>query len=178
MSWTAVRIEKMKRLFADNLSASAIARKLRGGATKSSVMGKLNRLGLLKTRTSVTYNRFNPHTRRTETIVQRAAPRGDGFKFVNALRRVERLENSPGLGPQIPDPSAPPPLGFTIFQLTDTTCRFPLDERDPYGIRKFCGRETQERSSYCAHHHDRCHTGIPITKKTTATYRDNSKVFA
>ena len=168
MSWTPKRVEKLKSLFADNLSASAIARKLRGGATKSSVMGKLNRLGLLKTRTSVTYNRFNPHSRRTETIVQRAA-----------LRRVELAANSPGLGPQmIPDLNAPPPLSLTIFQLTDTTCRFPLDERDSYGIRKFCGRETQERSSYCAHHHDRCHTGIPITKKTTATYRDNSKVFA
>ena len=165
MSWTAVRIEKMKRLFADNLSASAIARKLHGGATKSSVMGKLYRLGLLKTRTSVTYDRFNPHTRRTETIVQRAAP-----------RRVERPANSPVLEPR--DPSAPPPLSLTIFQLTDATCRFPLDERDSYGIRKFCGHETQEASSYCAHHHDRCHTGIPVTKKTTATYRDNSKVFA
>src|SRR3990167_9433858 len=163
MSWTDARIEKMKRLFADNLSASAIARKLRGGATKSSVMGKLNRLGLLKTRTSVTYDRFNTHTRRTETIVQRAA-----------LHRVERPANSPGK-PQTQDLNAPPPLSLTIFQLTDATCRFPLDERDSYGIRKFCGHETQEASSYCAHHHDRCHTGIPIPKKTTATYRE---VFA
>ena len=165
MSWTPKRVEKLKSLFADNLSASAIAHKLRGGATKSSVMGKLNRLGLLKTRTSVTYDRFNPHTRRTETIVQRAA-----------LRRVELAANSPGLEPQ--DLNAPPPLSLTIFQLTDTTCRFPLDERDSYGIRKFCGRKTRKSSPYCAHHHDRCHTGIPIPKKATATYRDNSKVFA
>ena len=90
-------------------------------------------------------------------MAQRAAP-----------RRFERPENSPE---PIQNLNAPLPLGLTIFQLTDTTCRFPLDERDSYGIYKFCGHKTREGSPYCAHHHDRCHTRTPVPQKTTATYR-------
>src|SRR5690606_10360477 len=45
MSWTDERVELLKRLWADGLSASQIAGEL-GGVTRNAVIGKVHRLSL------------------------------------------------------------------------------------------------------------------------------------
>src|ERR1700747_10540 len=45
MSWTDERVEMLKKLWADGLSASQIAGEL-GGITRNAVIGKVHRLGL------------------------------------------------------------------------------------------------------------------------------------
>ena len=45
MSWTDDRVELLKKLWADGLSASQIAAEL-GGITRNAVIGKVHRLGL------------------------------------------------------------------------------------------------------------------------------------
>ena len=45
MSWTDERVEMLKKLWADGLSASQIAAEL-GGITRNAVIGKVHRLGL------------------------------------------------------------------------------------------------------------------------------------
>ena len=45
MSWTDERVELLKKLWADGLSASQIAGEL-GGITRNAVIGKVHRLGL------------------------------------------------------------------------------------------------------------------------------------
>ena len=45
MSWTDERVEMLKKLWADGLSASQIAAQL-GGITRNAVIGKVHRLGL------------------------------------------------------------------------------------------------------------------------------------
>ena len=45
MSWTDERVEQLKQLWAEGLSASQIARQL-GGVTRNAVIGKVHRLGL------------------------------------------------------------------------------------------------------------------------------------
>ena len=45
MSWTDERVELLKKLWADGLSASQIAAEL-GGITRNAVSGKVHRLGL------------------------------------------------------------------------------------------------------------------------------------
>ena len=45
MSWTEERVELLKKLWADGLSASQIAAEL-GGITRNAVIGKVHRLGL------------------------------------------------------------------------------------------------------------------------------------
>ena len=49
MSWTDERVELLKKLWADGLSASQIAAEL-GGVTRNAVIGKVHRLGLLRPR--------------------------------------------------------------------------------------------------------------------------------
>jgi GcrA cell cycle regulator len=45
MSWDDGRIERLKKLWSDGLSASQIAAEL-GGVTRNAVIGKVHRLGL------------------------------------------------------------------------------------------------------------------------------------
>ncbi|MCH8952599.1 MAG: GcrA cell cycle regulator, partial [Proteobacteria bacterium] len=45
MSWTDDRVEKLKQLWGDGMSASQIAKAL-GGVTRNAVIGKVHRLGL------------------------------------------------------------------------------------------------------------------------------------
>jgi GcrA cell cycle regulator len=45
MTWTDERVETLKRLWTDGLSASQIAAEL-GGITRNAVIGKVHRLGL------------------------------------------------------------------------------------------------------------------------------------
>src|SRR5262245_51840909 len=45
MSWTDERVEQLKRLWSEGLSASQIAAEL-GGITRNAVIGKVHRLGL------------------------------------------------------------------------------------------------------------------------------------
>ena len=49
MSWTDERVELLKKLWADGLSASQIASKL-GEVTRNAVIGKVHRLGLAAAR--------------------------------------------------------------------------------------------------------------------------------
>src|SRR6187402_824779 len=45
MSWTDERVETLKKLWQEGLSASQIAKQL-GGVTRNAVIGKVHRLGL------------------------------------------------------------------------------------------------------------------------------------
>lgn len=46
MTWTAARVEKLKALDAEGMSAREIAQALGGGVTRNAVIGKRHRLGL------------------------------------------------------------------------------------------------------------------------------------
>src|SRR4051812_833531 len=45
-AWTDERVERLKKLWSDGLSASQIAAELGGGVTRNAVIGKVHRLGL------------------------------------------------------------------------------------------------------------------------------------
>jgi len=51
MGWTDERVEQLKQLWTEGLSASQIARQL-GGVTRNAVIGKVHRLGLQQRRPS------------------------------------------------------------------------------------------------------------------------------
>ena len=46
MSWTDERVEQLKKMWLDGLSASQIAGELANGITRNAVIGKVHRLGL------------------------------------------------------------------------------------------------------------------------------------
>ena len=139
MEWNNERIEQLRALWRDGLSASQIAAVL-GGITRNAVIGKAHRLGLTG-RPSPIKNRpaGAPRSRpRRPRIERQQAPRPS----VAAARRIElpqpvvELEDMPGA---------------TILTLTDRICKWPIgDPREP--DFHFCGRVSAEGVPYCTEH--------------------------
>ena len=65
MSWTDERVELLKKLWNQGLSASQIAAELGGGVTRNAVIGKVHRLGLSgRAKTRCAAGRRDPARRR------------------------------------------------------------------------------------------------------------------
>src|SRR6476660_8895926 len=92
MAWTDERVELLKKLWAEGLSASQIAGRL-GGVTRNAVIGKVHRLGLSGRATSSRSS--SPRPRRTH--VPRANRTMFGTRGNVALKPTyeEELELSP-----------------------------------------------------------------------------------
>src|ERR1041385_2830886 len=79
MSWTDERVELLKKLWTDGLSASQIAAEL-GGITRNAVIGKVHRLGLsgrAKSPSSAAPRPRKPRTHSHMLRVSRPAVRGN-----------------------------------------------------------------------------------------------------
>src|SRR3974377_728573 len=79
MSWTDERVETLKKLWADGLSASQIAAEL-GGVTRNAVIGKVHRLGLsgrAKSPASTAPRQRKPRSASQMLRVPRASLRGN-----------------------------------------------------------------------------------------------------
>lgn len=133
--WTDERIETLKRLRARGLSCSAIAAVMGGGVTRNAVIGKLQRLGLCKSKSRSPSPPLTPgQARRTPSMPKTAGTKPPG--------RALAL-------------TAPPPLEnvVTILTLTDRTCRWPIGE--PHAPEfHFCGHEPVQGKHYCPFHED------------------------
>ncbi len=145
MSWTEERVELLKKLWSDGLSASQIAAEL-GGITRNAVIGKVHRLGLSGRAKSAS---AAPRARKARSPshmlrMARASIRGN-----TALAHAYEFEAeaAPGLIENII------PIGQrrTILELTEQTCRWPIG--DP-GTSEFffCGGNTVSGLPYCAYH--------------------------
>lgn len=128
--WTDDRIQALKSLWADKLTASQIAAEL-GGVSRSSILGKIFRLGLSHSRPKPPKPAPNPKTER-----RRAKARAPGNE------RTEALTDLP------PDSS---PYACTIVSLTDMRCRWPLGE--PGRDMEYCGApKPDDCGPYCGRH--------------------------
>src|SRR5690348_2830003 len=73
MNWTDERVEQLKKLWADGLSASQIAAEL-GGITRNAVIGKVHRLGLSGRTKAPSSNAPRPRKPRASHMLRVARP--------------------------------------------------------------------------------------------------------
>jgi GcrA cell cycle regulator len=151
-SWTPERVEKLKALYTQGLSASLIAMHL-GGVTRNAVIGKCDRLQLgyakkrekieRKQREETTGTRRQPVVRR-----KRAASSSTG----GVWRRIDSmLLDANKACTDLPVDSSP--LATTINGLLHdrSQCRFPVTT--PEGeAQLFCAADVVEGMPYCARH--------------------------
>jgi GcrA cell cycle regulator len=144
MSWTDERVELLKKLWAEGLSASQIAAEL-GGVTRNAVIGKVHRLGLASRAKSTSAGIPRPRKPRTHMLrVARPMSRG-----ANALALAYELEPEPELG--MIDNVIPLGQRRTLLELTDKTCRWPIgDPATPEFF--FCGGNPLIGLPYCHYH--------------------------
>lgn len=137
MAWNDERVEQLKKLWSEGLSASQIASKM-GGVTRNAVIGKVHRLGLSG----------------------RAAPAKPqrGRSFERDGEEIETIRREPIAKPIVPDPEFTAPVILdsgdmtTVATLKNNMCKWPIGDpsRDDF---HFCGQPAAGAGkSYCAYH--------------------------
>jgi GcrA cell cycle regulator len=139
MGWTDERVELLKKLWQDGLSASQIAKQL-GGVTRNAVIGKVHRLGLSG----------------------RAAPSKPARPVFKAPRPARPATSSPSSPRRIAEPVAlaphAPPVRYvdetpgtaTVLTLGAHMCKWPIGDPAMDNFT-FCGRRTDD-GPYCQEH--------------------------
>jgi len=146
MSWTDERVELLKKLWADGLSASQIAAEL-GGITRNAVIGKVHRLGLSGRAKSTSSASPRPRKARSPSHmlrIGRASIRGN-----TALAHAYDLEAD--AEPELIDNIIPIGQRRTILELNEQTCRWPVGDPGSSDFF-FCGGNTVTGLPYCAYH--------------------------
>jgi GcrA cell cycle regulator len=163
MNWTDERVELLKKLWGEGLSASQIARQL-GGVTRNAVIGKVHRLKLSgRAKTSANPNRTKntsvgadevqrTRTNATATAQLRTRPVVMGN---NALKTEMLLDGATEQRYKtVEEPNVivmPTSRRLSLVQLGERTCRWPVG--DPMlADFHFCGNEPREASPYCTYH--------------------------
>lgn len=137
MGWTEERVSLLRKLWAEGLSASQIAKQL-GGVTRNAVIGKVHRLGLA--------GRATP-SRPAKRPVRPQRPRVIG-------PTAPRLR-PPSLAPAMDMPQLEP-LKFedgrtaNVLTLNETMCKFPIGDPNDADFA-FCGRGALG-GPYCSDH--------------------------
>jgi len=148
MSWTDERVELLKKLWADGLSASQIASEL-GSVTRNAVIGKVHRLGLsgrAKNPSSAASRPRKPRSTTQMLRVSRSSVRGN-----TALAHAYEYDFDPE--PELIENIIPIGQRRNLLELTEATCRWPIgDPGTPEFF--FCGGNTLPGLPYC-HYHSR-----------------------
>lgn len=98
MAWTVDRVELLKRMWTEGLSAVQIANRLGQGATRNAVIGKAKRLKLNRPNPSLTENAQLPEPRDVETqsrIAMAFREAEDGRVDLDEFRGVDELLDDP-----------------------------------------------------------------------------------
>src|SRR6204780_4304355 len=144
MSWTDERVELLKKLWSDGLSASQIAAEL-GGITRNAVIGKVHRLGLSGRAKSTSTGAARPRKARAPSMLRigRVAIRGN--PGLPPAYEVEEAE------PELIDNVIPIGQRRTLLELNEQTCRWPVGDPGSTDFF-FCGGNTVSGLPYCAYH--------------------------
>jgi GcrA cell cycle regulator len=152
MAWTDDRVELLKKLWAEGLSASQIANRL-GGVTRNAVIGKVHRLGLSGRTT--TSRAKAPRTRRRTAHPQNRPSRGTlrthGNTALKTAYSPEAEEEYELVPAQIEELVIPLHERASILTLDETKCRWPIGDPGDEDFH-FCGRHSEVGVPYCEHH--------------------------
>ncbi|MDZ4372210.1 MAG: GcrA family cell cycle regulator [Phenylobacterium sp.] len=156
MGWTDERVELLKKLWQDGLSASQIAKQL-GGVTRNAVIGKVHRLGLSGRATPSKPQRtvFKPPRPARPAAAAPAAPRriAEPVSHPSAAPPARYVDESPGTA--------------TVLTLGAHMCKWPIGDPSQDSFT-FCGRRSDEVGPYCHEHAQVAYQPAQAKKKSGA----------
>jgi GcrA cell cycle regulator len=164
-TWTDVRTDKLKKLWADGCTAGAIAREL-GEVTRNAVIGKVYRLGLRDHGKAAVSLRLAAEMAQTLSEFPRpAAPRHKSRSFL--FKKQSKNDHANGHvdlpATELCDlPMEKPTHGVTLLELDGAHCRWPLGEPGNPDFR-FCGGNALTGFPYCAPHTRMAH--VPVRRR-------------
>lgn len=159
MGWTDERVERLKQLWANGLSASQIAAEI-GGISRNAVIGKVHRLGL-SGRAKTGQEPQQPVRARKDGEADGAASL-DGATALNGAEAAEPGDaimlttGQTGDEPSLPEPRREEVVvalsqRVTIMDLRESMCRWPIGDPTSPEFR-FCGGRSITGLPYCPHH--------------------------
>ncbi|HYF54834.1 MAG TPA: GcrA family cell cycle regulator [Salinarimonas sp.] len=156
VSWTDERVELLKKLWTDGLSASQIAAEL-GGVTRNAVIGKVHRLGLSGRSKTAPVAAAAPRPRKP-SAPRPAGPvvEADGEEAEVEIRPepiapVLETAPMPFVDPRPVEIAIPTSQRVTIMELRESMCRWPLGDPTNPEFR-FCGGRAITGLPYCPEH--------------------------
>lgn len=171
--WTDERVETLKKLWMEGLSASQIAGELGQGVTRNAVIGKVHRLKLsarAKPTNSAPRARpaARPAPRRVASPSAGMSNMGGGAVKVRptmsqprsigatALAHNPEMEAELYVAPTVAELFIPEDKRLNLLQLNEHTCKWPIGDplnKDFY----FCGQHSLETGPYCEFHSRRAY---------------------
>ena len=172
MSWNDERVEQLRKLWMEGLSASQIAAELANGITRNAVIGKVHRLGLSGRAKAPAPAPARPRVKPASSASRpsiggsgggaRSSSRG-GMMDAGAPMTMTRGANALALQPTAMSAPTPAPRPIedvvvpiservTIMELRESMCRWPLGDPTTPEFR-FCGANSPiGEGPYCAYH--------------------------
>lgn len=151
VTWTDERVEHLKKLWSDGLSASQIAAEIGGGVTRNAVIGKVHRLGLSGRGKAKAASPQRP--RKATRVPSAPAP-------IAPVAR-SNVVIAPVPAPLVAEPEpevhvdeevvVPMSERVTIMELRESMCRWPMGDPTKPEFR-FCGARSITGLPYCTHH--------------------------
>ncbi len=147
MAWTDERVELLKKLWGEGLSASQIAGRL-GSVTRNAVIGKVHRLGLSGRATTSRMKSHRPRPRMASKRMAKARFSATGNPAFRALYQAEQQE--PYM-PAVEEIVIPLAERKTIQTLVECSCRWPIGDPQASDFH-FCGKNKVPGLPYCEFH--------------------------
>jgi GcrA cell cycle regulator len=157
VTWTDQRVELLKKLWAEGLSASQIAAEI-GNVTRNAVIGKVHRLGLSgRAKTPPKANAVSPAQARPRKPGRTpSAPAPIAPETPTNVVVAPIVQRQPMIEARA-DPTAHDELAIpmservTIMDLRESMCRWPMGDPTRADFR-FCGARCTPGIPYCTHH--------------------------
>lgn len=148
--WTDERVELLKKLWNEGLSASQIAAEI-GGITRNAVIGKVHRLGLSGRAKAPSASL--PRVRKARPATQMSRPARPAVRGSTALAvrfaPAYQIEAEPE--PELIENVVPIGQRCSLLELSDSKCHWPVG--DPgHPDFYFCGGNAVPTLPYCAYH--------------------------
>jgi GcrA cell cycle regulator len=191
MSWTDDRVEKLKQLWGDGMSASQIAKAL-GGVTRNAVIGKVHRLGLSNRGTAAGAQAGSGDAKKADKPARPSRPAKATAEPKHTAAAVEAVKPAPAMvrtQPVIRDATQPRAPGLPtpeekaaratlaeiekmarrldLLQLTERTCKWPIGDPTEESFH-FCGLPSAAGKPYCEHH-------VAVAFQPMSTRRDRAR---
>ncbi|MEI5681562.1 MULTISPECIES: GcrA family cell cycle regulator [unclassified Mesorhizobium] len=157
MNWTDERVETLRKLWAEGLSASQIAAQL-GGVSRNAVIGKVHRLKLSSRGRSTAAPARQKKTVQVSTGVKTAPRATTTTRTVTTSIGATALQAQFDTEPvarhylrPVENVVVPISRHLQLVELNERTCKWP--NGDPLSEEfHFCGNDAAEAGPYCKYH--------------------------
>jgi len=157
MNWTDERVELLRKLWSEGLSASQIAAQL-GGVSRNAVIGKVHRLKLSSRGRATAAPARQKKTTHAAPAVKSAPRPAASIRAMPASIGATALQTQFDVEPvarhvvrPVENVVVPISRRLQLIQLSERTCKWP--NGDPLSEDfSFCGNDAAESGPYCAYH--------------------------